>query len=254
MTVTMEDPSRGQTPPHILCYSSSLKHLMSVSDAASWDALQMLKPPPNGRCSLLDHHKHSSPQASGTLRIDHADPKDTALLPHNQPVRGRITFSAVFFPWGSLLSRSVVSDSLWPHGPQPARLLCPWDSPGKNIRLGCQAALSGDLPDPGIKLMSPLSPALVGGFFTTSVITWPLENALLQGTGGLEGSEHGQPGCPAQRLQGPLPLAAPRSGIIWWALLCRGKQTWVWLSNRLLGDRVPSCPRLRTVFRGSHRA
>ena len=29
-------------------------------------------------------------------------------------------------------SRSVVSDSLWPHGLQPTRLLCPQDSPGKN--------------------------------------------------------------------------------------------------------------------------
>ena len=29
-------------------------------------------------------------------------------------------------------SRSVVSDSLWPHGLQPTMLLCPWDSPGKN--------------------------------------------------------------------------------------------------------------------------
>ena len=27
---------------------------------------------------------------------------------------------------------SVVSSSLWPHGPKPARLLCPWDFPGKN--------------------------------------------------------------------------------------------------------------------------
>ena len=26
----------------------------------------------------------------------------------------------------------VVSDSLWPHGLQPTRLLCPWNSPGKN--------------------------------------------------------------------------------------------------------------------------
>ena len=30
------------------------------------------------------------------------------------------------------VSRSVVSDSLWPHGLRPTRLLCPWDSPGKN--------------------------------------------------------------------------------------------------------------------------
>ena len=28
--------------------------------------------------------------------------------------------------------RSVVSDSVPPHGLLPARLLCPWDSPGKN--------------------------------------------------------------------------------------------------------------------------
>ena len=27
---------------------------------------------------------------------------------------------------------SVVSDSLWPRGLQPTRILCPWDSPGKN--------------------------------------------------------------------------------------------------------------------------
>ena len=25
-----------------------------------------------------------------------------------------------------------MSDSLWPHGLQPARLLCPWNSPGRN--------------------------------------------------------------------------------------------------------------------------
>ena len=31
---------------------------------------------------------------------------------------------------------SVVSDSLQPCELQPARLLCPWDSPGKNTRVG----------------------------------------------------------------------------------------------------------------------
>ena len=29
-------------------------------------------------------------------------------------------------------SCSVVSDSLWPHGLWPTRLLCPWDSPGRS--------------------------------------------------------------------------------------------------------------------------
>ena len=34
-------------------------------------------------------------------------------------------------------SHSVVSDSMRPHELKPARLLCPWDSPGKNTGVGC---------------------------------------------------------------------------------------------------------------------
>ena len=40
-------------------------------------------------------------------------------------------------------AQSVVSDSLLLYGLQPARLLCPWDSPGKNPRVGCHAFLQG---------------------------------------------------------------------------------------------------------------
>ena len=40
-----------------------------------------------------------------------------------------------------LFSCSVVSDSLQPHGLQPARLLCPGDFPGKNTRVGCHLLL-----------------------------------------------------------------------------------------------------------------
>ena len=78
-----------------------------------------------------------------------------------------------------LFSGSVMSDSLRPHGLQPGRLLCPWNSPSKNTGLGCHALLRGDLPNPGIKPASLTSPALVGGLFTTST-TWeaPLYNQL----------------------------------------------------------------------------
>ena len=37
---------------------------------------------------------------------------------------------------GCMLARSVMSDSLQTPGPQPARLLCPWDFPGKNTGVG----------------------------------------------------------------------------------------------------------------------
>ena len=36
-----------------------------------------------------------------------------------------------------------MSDSLWPYGLWPTRLLYPWDSPGKNTRVGCHALLQG---------------------------------------------------------------------------------------------------------------
>ena len=38
---------------------------------------------------------------------------------------------------------SVTPDSLRPHGLSPARLLCPWDSPGKNTGVGCHALVQG---------------------------------------------------------------------------------------------------------------
>ena len=65
---------------------------------------------------------------------------------------------------------SVRSDSLQPYRLQPARLLCSWDSPGKNIGVGCLPP-PGDLPNPGMEPSSFMSPALAGKFFTTSA-TW----------------------------------------------------------------------------------
>ena len=38
-------------------------------------------------------------------------------------------------------SYSVVSDSWWPHGLQPTRLLRPWDFPGKSTGVGCHRLL-----------------------------------------------------------------------------------------------------------------
>ena len=36
-----------------------------------------------------------------------------------------------------------MSDSLQPHGLQPARLLCPWDFPGMNTGVGCHVFFGG---------------------------------------------------------------------------------------------------------------
>ena len=63
------------------------------------------------------------------------------------------------FTYG-LVAKSCLT--LRPHGLESARLLCPWNSPGKNTGVGCRFLLQGDLPDPGIE---PASPAVAGGFF-----------------------------------------------------------------------------------------
>ena len=46
---------------------------------------------------------------------------------------------------------------LQPHGLQPTRLPCPWDSPGKNTGVGCHFLLQGNLPNPGIEPKSSVS-------------------------------------------------------------------------------------------------
>ena len=46
-------------------------------------------------------------------------------------------------------------NSLQPHGLQPARLLCPWDSPGKNTGVGCHAILQGIFLTQGSRLCLP---------------------------------------------------------------------------------------------------
>ena len=54
-----------------------------------------------------------------------------------------------------VLRRSVVSDSLRPHGLWPARLLCPWNSPGKNPGEGIHAFLQGIFLTQGSNLGLP---------------------------------------------------------------------------------------------------
>ena len=49
-----------------------------------------------------------------------------------------------------VFNRSVVSNSLRPHGLQPAKLLCPWDSPGKNTGVGSHFLLQGIFPTQGL--------------------------------------------------------------------------------------------------------
>ena len=49
-------------------------------------------------------------------------------------------------------SHTVVSDSLWPHGLYPNRILRPWDFLGKNTGVGCHFLLQGIFLTQGLNL------------------------------------------------------------------------------------------------------
>ena len=68
--------------------------------------------------------------------------------------------------------------TLQPFGLQPARLLCPWDSQGRNTRVGCHALLQEIFFDPGIEPEFFTSWALASGFFTTNT-TWEAQYLYL---------------------------------------------------------------------------
>ena len=58
-----------------------------------------------------------------------------------------------------------------PRDCSPPGSFCPWDSPSKSTGMGCHALLQGIFPTQGSTCVSHMSPALAGGFFTTSA-TW----------------------------------------------------------------------------------
>ena len=61
-----------------------------------------------------------------------------------------------------LVAQSML-DSLQPHGLCPKRLMCPWNSPGKNTEVGRHSLLQGIF----LTQESNLVPCIPGRFFTT---------------------------------------------------------------------------------------
>ena len=77
-------------------------------------------------------------------------------------------------------SHSVMSDSSWPHGLQPTRLLHPWDFPGKSTGVGCHYLLHGQ-PRQHIKkqrhYLADKGPSNQSyGFSSSHVLMWELDH------------------------------------------------------------------------------
>ena len=78
-------------------------------------------------CATPETAAHQAPPSLGLSRQEH-----WSGLPFPSPMH-----ESEKWKW----SRSVMSDSSWPHGLQPTRLLSPWDFPGKSTGVGCHCLL-----------------------------------------------------------------------------------------------------------------
>ena len=83
-------------------------------------------------CATLKMAAHHAPPSLGFSRQEH-----WSGLPLPSPMH-----ESENWKW----SRSVESDSKWPHGLQPTRLLFPWDFPGKSTGVGCHCLLLLEWP------------------------------------------------------------------------------------------------------------
>ena len=65
-------------------------------------------------------------------------------------ISDKVLVSRIYAEYQQINITSVMSHSLQPHELLPARLLSPWDSPGKNIGVCCHALLQKILPTQGL--------------------------------------------------------------------------------------------------------
>ena len=76
-----------------------------------------------------------------------------------------------------------MSDSVRPHRRQPTRLPCPWDSPGKNTRVGChfllqcmkvksESEVAQSCPTVSDPMDCSLTGSSVHGIFQARVLEW----------------------------------------------------------------------------------
>ena len=132
--VAMPCSRESSWPTNRTCISCIAGRFFSHS--ATWEALEyqwkVVKVKSLSRvqlCATLWTEAHQAPPSLGFSRQEH-----WSGLPFPSPMH-----ESKKWKW----SHWVVSNSQRPHGLYPTRILCPWDSPGKNTGRGCHFLLQG---------------------------------------------------------------------------------------------------------------
>ena len=94
-----------------------------------------------------------------------------------------LLFNTLSVKVSKCVSHSVMSDSLRPHRLQSTRLLCSWDSPGKNTGVGCHSLLQGNTLSRFVILSLPRRKHLLISWLQRSLLNnWPYLLRLFQET------------------------------------------------------------------------
>ena len=130
---------------HVKAAQMSVQYISSVAQSCSTLCDPM-------DCSLPGSSVHGILQArvlewvAISFSRGSSQPRDQTQVSHTAGRRFKGSPKQFFFLnvcCCCMLSCSIVSDSLRPHGLQPATLLCPWDFPGKNTGVGSHFLLQG---------------------------------------------------------------------------------------------------------------
>ena len=138
-----------------------------------------------------------------------------------------------------MFSRSVVSDSLWPHGLQPTRLLCPWGFYRQEYWSELSCPSPGDLPNPGLE---PRSPTSKGGSLPSEPpgkpnLYWRVLISAAQETVPVVGPGEPTPVC--QFTHSPTPCSQEGA---WVRLPCLQADLPTWSISGNLNTTFPSSP------------
>ena len=126
----------GTTFSFTLIFVNKCLRTLEVCAAAAAKSLQSCptlcdpidgSPPGSPVPGILQARTHQAPPSLGFSRQEHwSELPFPSLMQESEKLK-----------W----SRSVVPDLQGPHGPQPTRLLRPWDFPGKSTGVGCHCLL-----------------------------------------------------------------------------------------------------------------
>ena len=127
-----------------------------ISQGSSWGNVGLVGPQETHLSHWAGHWGGHRPRASASPSIKWDGCRnDTSSFSALKFCTFIVLRFSIYEKLWSYVSRSIVSDSLWPYGLLPTRLLCLRNSSGKNTGVDCHSLLQGIFPTQRLNLGLP---------------------------------------------------------------------------------------------------